>query len=108
MRLVQVVVFDNRGNQTFEVVSLSGKGAGDFASQKVNAVVKADADAGEDDFRTELRRDGQIVPGEPQLAEQAGERAALGALRGEIGQRVQADVVIAPAEAVKGIEAADR
>ena len=40
------------------------------------------------------------------LTQQLGERCALGALRHEIGHGVQSNVVLAPFDAVKGIEPA--
>ena len=42
------------------------------------------------------------------LAEQPRERPALGALRRDVGEGVEADVVVAAAESVKAVEAADR
>ena len=46
------------------------------------------------------------VVGDAQLAQQLGERCALGAFRHKVGHRVQADVVFAPFDAVEGVEPA--
>ena len=81
MLATEIIVFDDAANQPFEVVALSGKCSDDFTAQEIDAVVEVETDAGEDDLRAELRRDGQVVPREAELAEQAG-KLILGVCNG--------------------------
>src|SRR5688500_4343706 len=108
MRLVEVVVLDDGGDQALKAVALGREGAGDLRSKQVEFVIKAQTGSGEDNLGADLRRDGQLVPREPELPQQSRQRTALGALGREIRQGVQADVVVAATQAVEGIQPADR
>jgi hypothetical protein len=105
---IEIVVLRNGVHDALERVALSGELAGDFAMEQFEVVIELQADAGKDDLGADLRRDGQVVPGEPQLPQQSGEWAALGAFGGDVGEGMQADIVVAAAQAVEGIETADR
>ncbi len=94
--------------EPIEVVGLVGKRPGDFVAQRAVVVVEFQSRAGESDLRAELRGDGEVVPRESQLPQQPGERAGLRALGRKVGERVQADVVIAAAEAIERVQPADR
>ena len=56
MRLVEVVVVDDRRDEPLEVVALRGKRAGDFARSSSRSLLNAQPHAGEDDLRADLRR----------------------------------------------------
>ena len=85
-----------------------GKRPGDFVAQRSSVVVEPQPHAGEGDLRADLRGDREIVPAEAQLPQQPGERAGLRALGREVGERVQADVVVAAAQAIERVQPADR
>ena len=61
----------------------------DFGFEQLDFVRESQRHIGEHDRRAELRRQGPFLPGESQLAEQLGEGAVAGALRHDIGDRVQ-------------------
>ena len=52
--------------------------------------------------------EGEIVPPEPQLFKQLRKRAGASAWGGVIRDRMQADIVVAAAQSVEGVEAANR
>ena len=108
MLVVQIVVIDDGGEQSLEVVGLAGKEAADFRFQPPDLVVEIEMDAGKGDPRADLGRERQVFPFEPQLPQQPGQRSLLRALRGEVRDRMQADIEIAAAEAIKRIQSADR
>src|ERR1039457_20681 len=60
------------------------------------------------DARTLLRPERQLLPVDPQLAQDLPERRPLDPGRDEIGDRVESDVVLAAADAVEAVQAADR
>jgi len=95
-------------NQTIEVCGLMGKLFGDFAAQQLQTVGEAESRAGEDDFGAELGGDFEVVAGETQLLKQPRQGAFFGALGGDVGDGVQADVVVAAAEPVERVQPADR
>jgi hypothetical protein len=108
MLLPQVVVVDQIVQQALEVVRFPRETARRSAIPAARCRCRTSTDAGKSDLRTDLRGQCEVVPAEAQLAQQAGQRPAFGTLGREVGDRVQAHVVVAAAQTVERIQPADR
>jgi hypothetical protein len=108
MLLLQVVVVDQFAQQLLEAVLLVRKPRGDLGFEQPEVIAEPQLDARKPDRRTDLRRQGEILPAESQLPQQTRKRAAFGALGREIRHGMQAHVVVPSAQPVERVQPADR
>ena len=109
VRLAEVVVLDDLARSAGRSCRpAAGNARATSLAKRVGVVVEPQPHAGKRDLGADLRRDREVVPRHPQLPQQPRERAGLRALGRDVGERVQADVVVAAAEAIERIQPADR
>ena len=74
--LAELVVIVQRGHQSPEIVDLAGKPQPHLRFEQIELVGELQHGVGKDDGRAELRGQGPLVPGDAQLPQQPGQRAA--------------------------------
>ena len=103
----EVVVVEERLGEFAEAVDRAREFAGDFAFEQFDIVAEIEGDVGKADRRADLFGEGKVFPIEAELADKFGQRAPLGPFAGEVGHRVEADVIVAAAEAIERVKPAD-
>ena len=108
LREIEFIEFPNVPDQSVKPVRLVRKLARHLIAEQLEIVVESESSSGELDGRSALGAEVEVIPAEAKLLEQLGERPFPRTGRGVVGDSVQADVVVAAAQAVEGIQAADR
>ncbi len=108
MSAVHVAVVKQRPAQRSKAVDLRRKLVGDLGFEKLDVVGEVERNIGEANRRTDLLGQFKIFPAKSELANQLCQRALFRSLASKVGHRVQSDVVVTPAHAIKRIQAADR
>ncbi len=75
--------------------------------EEFDVVGEVERNIGKADRRTDLLGQLEVFPAKSQLANQLCQRSLFGTLAGKVGHRVQPDVVVTTAHAIKRIQAAD-
>ena len=92
--LLEFIVVGQRREELGEGILLVRELLGNLALKILDVVVKAQLDAWKGDARTALLGELKVVPSETELFEQPGQGAFLGSFLGEVGHRMQTDIVV--------------
>ena len=106
--LLQIVVVGKSRQEFGERVLLMGELFSNLVLKEFDVVVKAQFDTGKGDARTSLRGQLKVVPSKPQLLEQPCQRPFLCAPLGEVGHRMEPDIVVSTVDPIERVQAADR
>ncbi len=105
--MLEVVVIDESLEQAGEGILLMRELGCDFAFQQSDIVIEMESHAGKGDGGSSLGCELEFIPSESQLFEQPRQGASFRSSLGEVGHRMEADIVIASVHAIEGVEAAD-
>ena len=105
---IQLIERIDRLDQLPESIRLMRENRGDLVDERRKVIAEVEAATRKDHGRSALRFQVEIVPAEPELLEQLGQRTGLRPGSGIVRDRVQTDVVVPPAKPVERVQAADR
>ena len=105
---MKFVVLVDQVEQLLKIVLLSGKQFIDLLPEEFEVVGELQRSVRKRDARFDLRAQREVFPPQSQLPQQFAERPGLSARFGVVGHGVEADVVIAFSQTIKGVKPTDR